>query len=196
MPLQNTIFHSLWTIVNRLAAVKAPILKCLHILLEVTLQLLVSPNMGALSMSVPLLWEKLYVTWLANAIAPQVKANLKFILFHFEIILAEKIVHALMDCIEQHWQEDDFVILKVDLNKHLFMVSRHGLDRLCPCSTFCNCFSLWASSHHTFLWHPLGCPTMELGVQHNDPLSPLLFSLVINILVSAISIREDCAGLT
>ena len=46
-----------------------------------------------------------------------------------------------------------------------------------------------------FLWHPLGCLTSEQGVQQGDPLGPLLFSLVLNILVSAISSRDDCAGL-
>ena len=50
----------------------------------------------------------------------------------------------------------------------------------------------WCYGHHPFLWHPLGCLTSELGVQLGDP---LLFSLVLNILVSAISTRDDCAGL-
>ena len=53
----------------------------------------------------------------------------------------------------------------------------------------------WCYGHHPFLWHPLGCLTSELGVQQGDPLGPLLFSLVLNILVTAISTRDECAGL-
>ena len=51
----------------------------------------------------------------------------------------------------------------------------------------------WCYSHHPFFWHPLGCLTSEQGVQQGDPLGPLLFSLVLNILVSEISSRGDCS---
>ena len=53
----------------------------------------------------------------------------------------------------------------------------------------------WCYGHHPFLWHPLGRLTSELCVQQGDLLGPLLFSLVFNIPVSAISTRDDCAGL-
>ena len=53
----------------------------------------------------------------------------------------------------------------------------------------------WCYGHHPFLWHPSGCLTSELDVQQGDPLGPLLFSLVLNILVSAISTRDNFAGL-
>ena len=69
------------------------------------------------------------------------------------------------------------------------MVSRQAV--LTECAVWAN----WCYGHHPFLWHPLGCLTSELDVQQGDPLDPLLFSLVLNILVSAISTRDDCAGL-
>eukprot|EP00731_Ephydatia_muelleri_P027927 Em0019g800a len=101
----------------------------------------------------------------------------------------EEIVCGLRDCIEQHWLEDDFVVLKVDLKNAFNMVSRQAV--LTECAVWAN----WCYGHHPFLWHPLGCLTSELDVQQGDPLDPLLFSLVLNILVSAISTRDDCAGL-
>ena len=37
------------------------------------------------------------------------------------------------------------------------------------------------------MWHPLGCLHSEQWVQQGDPLGPLLFSLVLNILMSEIT---------
>ena len=44
---------------------------------------------------------------------------------------AENIVHGLRDCIEQHWLEDDFVVLKVDLKNAFNMVSRQAVLTEC-----------------------------------------------------------------
>ena len=105
-------------------------------------------------------------------------------------------VHGLRDSIEQHWLEDDFVVLKVDLKNAFNMVSRQAvLDECAKHFPELLSWASWCHSHHPFLWHPLGCLTSEQGVQQGDPLGPLLFSLVLNILVSAISSRDDCAGL-
>ena len=103
-------------------------------------------------------------------------------------------IHGLRDCIEQHWLENDFVVLKVDLKNVFNMVSRQAV--LNECGKHFPELLPWASwcySQHPFLWHPLGCLTSEQGVQQGDPLGPLLFSLVLNILVSEISSRGDCS---
>ncbi|KAL5473587.1 hypothetical protein EMCRGX_G028089 [Ephydatia muelleri] len=103
-------------------------------------------------------------------------------------------IHGLRDCIEQHWLENDFVVLKVDLKNAFNMVSRQAV--LNECGKHFPELLPWASwcySQHPFLWHPLGCLTSEQGVQQGDPLGPLLFSLVLNILVSEISSRGDCS---
>ena len=107
---------------------------------------------------------------------------------------AEIIVHGLRDCIEQHWLEDGFVVLKVDLKNAFNIVSRQAV--LTECAVHFPellPWTNWCYGHHP---HPLDCLTSELGVQQGDPLGgPLLFSLVLNILVSAISTRNDRAGL-
>ena len=77
------------------------------------------------------------------------------------------------------------------------MVSRQAL--LSECSTHFPELLPWASwcySQHPILWHPLGCLRSEQGVQQGDPLGPLFFSLVLNILVSKITSSGDCADLS
>ena len=39
---------------------------------------------------------------------------------------AEKIAHALRGCIQEHWMDEDFVVLKVDMRNAFNMVSRHA----------------------------------------------------------------------
>ena len=54
----------------------------------------------------------------------------------------------------------------------------------------------WCYSQHPILWHPLGYLHSEQGVQQGDPLGPLLFSLVMNILVPEITSNGVCADLS
>ena len=49
---------------------------------------------------------------------------------------------------------------------------------------------------HPILLHPMGTLTSECGVQQGDPLGPLLFCLVLNILVKDICSDPNCANLS
>ena len=109
---------------------------------------------------------------------------------------AETITHDLRACIENHWLVDNFVVLKVDMNT-FNMVSRQAL--LSECSTdFPELlpWAIWCYSQHPILWHPLGRLCSEQGVHQGDPLAPLLFSLVLNLLVSEITSSAVCADLS
>ena len=55
---------------------------------------------------------------------------------------------------------------------------------------------LWCYGQHPILWHPMGTLTSECGVQQGDPLGPLLFCLVLNILVKDICSDPNCAHLS
>ncbi|KAL5468738.1 hypothetical protein EMCRGX_G029849 [Ephydatia muelleri] len=55
---------------------------------------------------------------------------------------------------------------------------------------------LWCYGQHPILWHPMGTLTSECGVQQGDPLGPLLFCLVLNILVKDICSDPNCANLS
>ena len=77
------------------------------------------------------------------------------------------------------------------------MVPRQAF--LSACSTHFPELLPWASwcySQHPILWHPLGCLCSEQEVHQCDPLGPLLFSLVLNILVSWITSNGVCADLS
>ena len=69
---------------------------------------------------------------------------------------AEKIAHGLRACIENHWLDVDFVVLKVDMKNAFNMVSRQAL--LSECSTHFPELLPWASwcySQSPILWHRL-----------------------------------------
>ena len=40
---------------------------------------------------------------------------------------SEKIIHGLRKCIEDHWDDEDFVVLKVDMNNSFNFVSRQAI---------------------------------------------------------------------
>ncbi|KAL5479457.1 hypothetical protein EMCRGX_G022983 [Ephydatia muelleri] len=198
VPLQTPILHLLRAVINLLAAGKAPI--------EITAYL-AGGNLTALNKSKPGCPFDVRPIAVGEALrrlvgkclcaAVKVRAQQFFHPFQFGVACplgAEQMIHGLRDCIEQHWLENDFVVLKVDLKNAFNMVSRQAV--LNECGKHFPELLPWASwcySQHPFLWHPLGCLTSEQGVQQGDPLGPLLFSLVLNILVSEISSRGDCS---
>ena len=107
---------------------------------------------------------------------------------------AEKVAHALRGCIEEHWMDEDFVVLKVDMRNAFNIVSRQAV--LDECATFFPELLPWVSwcyGTHPLLWHPLGQISSESGVQQGDPLGPLLFALVLQKLVSSLDADEECA---
>ena len=99
----------------------------------------------------------------------------------------EKIAHGLRGCIEEHWSDPEFAVLKVDLKNAFNMVSRQALlvevknhfPELLP-------WACWCYELHPILWHTMGHLQSESGVQQGDPLGPLFFDLVLNLLISEI----------
>eukprot|EP00731_Ephydatia_muelleri_P013521 Em0007g831a len=127
------------------------------------------------------------------------KASEFFAPFQFGVACpagAEKVIHGLRHCIEEHWEEEDFVVLKIDMCNAFNLVSRQAL--LDECAFHFPDLLPWASwcyGQQPLLQHPLGTLTSEVGVQQGDPLGPMFFSLVLHKLVSAIATDEDTAKL-
>ena len=87
---------------------------------------------------------------------------------------AEKIVHGLQNCVEEHWNKQDFVVMKVDLHNVFNLVSRQPL--LDECSIHFPEFLQWAAwcyGQHPLLRSPLETIKSEPGLQQGDPLGPL-----------------------
>ena len=88
---------------------------------------------------------------------------------------AERIAHGLRTCIDQHWMEHDFGVLKVDMTNAFNLVSRQAI--LSECAKHFPELLPWVSwcyGQHPLLWHSLGCLLSESGVQQGDPLGPML----------------------
>ena len=109
---------------------------------------------------------------------------------------AEKIIHGLTDCVDEHWHDADFAVLKIDVHNAFNWVSRQAVLDACDLHfpELLPWFS-WCHGQHPVLWHPMGTISSEIGVQQGDPLGPLLCCLVLQQVVSAITEDADCASL-
>ena len=75
----------------------------------------------------------------------------------------------------KHWNTEDFVVLKVDMQNAFNVVSHQAV--LDECSVHLPELLPWASwcyGQHPILWHTMGTISSEAGVQQGDPLGPLL----------------------
>eukprot|EP00731_Ephydatia_muelleri_P032417 Em0023g924a len=75
---------------------------------------------------------------------------------------AERIIHGLRACVEEHWLEEDFGVLKVDMKNAFNQVSRRALLSECA-EHFPELLPWvgWCYGQHPYLWHTLGCLTSE-----------------------------------
>ena len=109
---------------------------------------------------------------------------------------AEKIIHGLRSCVDEHWHEVDFAVLKIDLHNAFNRVSRQAVLNACALHIpVLLPWSQWCYGQHPALWHSLGTISSEIGVQQGDPLGPFLFCLVLQQLISAIAEDVDCESL-
>ena len=109
----------------------------------------------------------------------------------------EKIVHGLRICIEEHVNDNDFVVLNIDLRNAFNLVSCQALLDKCR-AHFSELFQ-WAAGcygDHPLLLSAMGTLRSESGVQQGDPLGPLLFCLVLHKVVTATAADSICSHLS
>jgi hypothetical protein len=107
---------------------------------------------------------------------------------------AESIIHHTREIVERRWADSDFVVLKVDFANAFNAIDRTVLleqtqahfPELLPWVDWC-----YGDMPH--LIHVTGNIRSCVGVQQGDPLGPLLFCLVLNILVRRLA--ELCPDL-
>ena len=168
MPQQTPILQSLRGVINLLAAGKAPP-EVSTFLAGGSLTALNKSKSGSIVDIRPIaVGESLrHLVGKYPCAAVEIKAAVFFKPFQSGFACsygAEKIVHGLRACIENHRLDDDFVVLNVDMKNAFNMVSRQAL--LSECSTHFTELLPWASwchSLHPILWHPLGHLRSEQG---------------------------------
>ena len=172
------ILHSLRAVINILASGNAPV---------VLSTFLAGGNLTALNKSKsdgpfdirPIAVGEALRRLTGKGLCVMVKIKATDLFHHFQYGVAcpfgaEKIAHGLRAFIDEHWGDDDFAVLKIDM---INVVSRQSL--LSECAKHFPELLPWASrcySQQPFLWHPLGRLRSKSGVQQGDPLGPLFFS--------------------
>ena len=183
VPLQFPISSSLRDIVNLLASGKVPVSVSRH-LAGGSLTALVKGKPGLPPDIRPIaVGEALRrLTGKCLCAVLKSKASEFFAPFQFGVACpagAEKVIHGLRHCIEEHWEEEDFVVLKIDMCNAFNLVSRQAL--LDECAFHFPDLLPWASwcyGQQPLLQHPLGTVTSEVGVQQGDPLGPMCSSVL------------------
>ena len=101
-----------------------------------------------------------------------------------------EIIHRLRQTVEDHWQDADFAVLKIDMPNAFHLVSRDAVLKQCAIH-FPELLPWvsWCYSQHQYLRHPMGQLLMASGVHQGDHLGPLLFALVFND--TTIKISQD-----
>eukprot|EP00731_Ephydatia_muelleri_P025227 Em0017g310a len=201
VPLQTPILHSLKAVVNILSSGRAPALIS-PFLAGGNLTALVKSKDSCASDIRPIAVGETLRRLTAKCLCAVVKAKAaEFFQPHqFGVSCsmgAEKIAHGLRACVDRQWKDEGFSVLKLDMRNAFNVVSRPAF--LSECSLhFPELYPwvLWCYSQHPILWHPMGTLTSECGVQQGDPLGPLLFCLVLNILVKDICSDPNCANLS
>ncbi|KAL5510752.1 hypothetical protein EMCRGX_G006353 [Ephydatia muelleri] len=200
VPLQFPISSSLRDIVNLLASGKVPVSVSRH-LAGGSLTALVKGKPGLPPDICPIAVGEALRRLTGKCLCAVLKSKASEFFAPFQLGVAcpagaEKVIHGLRHCIEEHWEEEDFVVLKIDMCNAFNLVSRQAL--LDECAFHFPDLLPWASwcyGQQPLLQHPLGTVTSEVGVQQGDPLGPMFFSLVLHKLVSAIATDEDTAKL-
>ena len=131
VPLQFPISSSLRDIVNLLASGKVPVSVSRH-LAGGSLTALVKGKPGLPPDIRPIaVGEALRrLTGKCLCAVLKSKASEFFAPFQFGVACpagAEKVIHGLRHCIEEHWEEEDFVVLKIDMCNAFNLVSRQAL---------------------------------------------------------------------
>ncbi|KAL5503093.1 hypothetical protein EMCRGX_G009995 [Ephydatia muelleri] len=163
VPLQTPFLHTLRAVINLLISGSAP--------LDVAI-FLAGGNLTALNKPIPgdirpiAVGEALRrLTGKCLCAALRSKMASFFEPYQFGVAFpcgAEKIAHGLRTCIEQHWSENDFGVLKVDMTNAFNLVSRQAI--LSECAKHFPELLPWVSwcyGQHPLLWHHLGCLTSE-----------------------------------
>eukprot|EP00731_Ephydatia_muelleri_P016404 Em0009g828a len=200
VPLPTSIMSSLRHVANLLAAGKAP--KELSIYLSGATLTALSKNKSNCPPDVrPIAVGEVLRRLTSKCMCHLIKHKAAefFHPFQFGVACprgAEKILHSLMCCFDDHWADNNFVVLKVDMTNAFNLVSRQAvLDECAQHFPELLAWASWCYGQHSILWHSLGTLTSQNGVQQGDPLGPFMFALVLQKMVTTIHTDEACAGL-